>query len=167
MKSRLVGLFALLVVMVGVSLAAPILPRKPRLPDEVRCLTGLKRVNIGVDSLPPDLINAGASTTRLNDLLRDRLTKAGFEVVDDAGAPRLVVQCFTSADPQIPNVVSVTTLLGVNQAVVLKRLEEDMILPVATVVSTAVGNRNDLAKLSEREVERVVDMLDTFVQQTR
>lgn len=162
-----VGVLILVTVAAGVVMAAPILPRKPQLPDEVRCLTGLKRVSIAIDPLPQELVAAKVGADRLQAVLREELVRAGFEVVDENITPRLIVQCFTVVDPANPETIGVTTLLGVNQEVLLKRLDQEMTLPVATVVTTAMGKRSDLPRVAESEVRRVVSMLETFVARTR
>src|SRR5690606_33851547 len=64
-----VGVLILVTVAAGVVMAAPILPRKPQLPDEVRCLTGLKRVSIAIDPLPQELVAAKVGADRLQAVL--------------------------------------------------------------------------------------------------
>ncbi len=154
-----------LTVMILVSLftaavipAASFVPAKTRAPDEFRCLTNLESVLVSIDELPSNVQRLDA--VKLRELFRDSIAKRGFEIQQEGDGPRIALQFTTAYDTEsAPGFVALTTIIGVYQNVNVLRLDDRMFLPVASVVTTAIGPEDKLMELMEREMVRTSHQL--------
>lgn len=122
-----------MILIAGLAYAAPIRPSKPRLPDEQRCLANIKTVAVEVDILPRDVVAAGVTKDDLRKIMVATLEENGFQVTTEPVTPRLVLKILTLREDDRDDVMSLVLFLDIQQRVKLYRLDEDMILPTATV----------------------------------
>jgi len=143
--------------------AAPFVPARTQVPDELRCLAGIQTVSHGIDQLPALAAN-DATRTRLDAAFREALEGAGFTLSDQPTPPRLGLQFFIGTDAGHADMVALTTILAVHQEVELRRLNQPMTLPVASIVTTALGERDQLEDLMLREIRAATRLLRRYVQ---
>ncbi len=144
-------------LMATVLLAAPILPKAGTLPDETASLAGVKQVRIEVLRVSPLLSKFDIKPTRLEDAFRDRVEEAGFQIVEDANAPRCSLIVKTAVDIDLPEAVSLTVSILVHQKVRVHRIGRDLTLPTATLQKTVLTT-------VARTEETLFDSLSALVQ---
>lgn len=143
--------------------AGPMLPRPGDLPDEVRCLADIRTLSIEIVPLPPGITQQPAT---LIERIEQVVQRHGFEVVEPPHTPRLALQCMVIRDEDTaPGVVAVTAILAVHHRVRLYRLEADMTLPVATVVTTGVGAAGKVADLVAEQTDVAAGLFVRSVEQ--
>lgn len=158
---------AALLVVTAIVAAAPIIGQKRELPDEVRCLRDLDTVSIDIQEIHFALDDTGMRK-RLFTTFQRELERRGIAVDQQVGAPRLVIQYQIARDPQgAPESVALTTMIAVHQRVRLLRLDEQVTVPVASVLTTSMGPRRDLEKLMLRETEAAVRLLARWAELAR
>ncbi len=145
--------------------AAPLVPTQPQLPDELRCLNGIERVEIVVDDLTP-LLRPRVTSATLTRRWTEMLEEAGFAVMppDAPHDARLVLQYFTTKDDTAGACAALTTVISVHQRVRLERLDEAMTLPVSSVAVTTTCTPKTAGETSLRELERATRYFVRFVE---
>src|SRR5690606_19564110 len=129
----------------------PILPRPQRLPDDVRTLAKIDRVQLQINEPAVHLREAGFTAAKIETDWTRRLQAAGFEVVAAADVaqpgdvPILVVETNSAGDTDVPDGVGFTCVLKVHQRVSLDRLEGKLIVPTFVIVGGGMDNRADFA----------------------
>ena len=154
-----------------VVVAGPVLPASRRLPDEVRCLADLKKVQVHV----PPFIGLPKDMAVTRDVMRqwvvDRLTAADIEVSDEDDLPRVVLKLNIASDPKHPDTLGLNVIIGVHQKVFVERLDQTMIVPTATVstvmLSTQADTPKDLAEIVRRLAGGLVEVIHSATTQRR
>ena len=137
--------------------AAPILPEKSSLPDEVLCLRNVQEVRVVAGSVPPLLIKAGLNAARIEGMVREQLKKARFNAEGGENAPQLVMYILAVEDVDLPGVVNIVAFLEVNQDVRVIRLDnKTMNLPTSTLFSFKSAKPDRLEAPAQRVVEDAV-----------
>lgn len=152
----------ILLVTAATACAAPFVPGRARVPDEMRCLADIRTVRAVIDQLPPQAAEAAVGT-RMTEAFRDALETAGFTVVTGEGTPRLALQFFTGTDGDHADLLALTTIIAVHQEVELRRLGQPMTLPVASIVTSALGERGDLEDLMLQQTKAATRLLHSYV----
>ncbi len=153
------------IVSAAVVAAAPILPRKADIPDEVLCVANIDKVSIVVSPVPEDLRLAGVGQAELEQVLRNALRASKIEVVDDRSVtPRLVLHALTLNDPVVDDAVAVIFFLDVQQDVTISRLKRDLVVPTTTVLGAAQTTRNNLGRVARVQCENAVKQFLNIVQ---
>ncbi len=141
--------------------AAPILPAKPRVTEEIKSLAGIKRLRVVVESKSLLLQNMKYSPANIQEQVSDLMIEAGFEVVDDPKATTLRIVLLTNTKPTFPDVVSVTHHLSLEQDIVVARLGSPMFAPTyALVHGILVSKDRMLAELDDP----IVALMQRFAQ---
>jgi len=153
-----VGIILSLVLVVA-TMAAPVLPKKRELPDELHCLAGIKTVSIDLEQVVGRVVDEQT----LKVQFRRALKASGLVVTQKVGTPRLALQYIVAANEDVPGAVSLTTIIAVHQRVDLRRLGKTMTLPVASVIQAAVGTEERLQELMAHEIQRATDRLARYV----
>lgn len=145
--------------MAWVVVAGPVLPGSRRLPDEVRCLADLKKVQVHV----PPLIGLPKDMAVTRDVMRqwfvDRLTAVDIEVSDEADLPRLVLKINVASEAGHADTLGLNVIIGVHQKVFVERLGQTMIVPTATVSTVRLSKEADAPKALEDMVNRLTEGL--------
>jgi hypothetical protein len=117
--------------------AGPILPKTVTLPPEVQAMAGLDRFRAGVGPLIGLPSEVPLTRKLLLEELRQRLMAEGLELGDDddKSLPLIALDLSFATDPDLPQVMSVTEVLSLHQKVTIERLDRQLLLPTATVVS--------------------------------
>ncbi len=145
--------------------ATPILPAGQRLPDELLCVRGIENVSIEILRMPMSL-NTGSARRKVKHHFRQALENHGFRVDENVTTPRLKLQYWTAVDHNDPDSVALTTIIGVYQKVTVHRIEQDLVLPGASIVQTAIGPRSQLDDMLIQEVGRATVLLAQVVEAT-
>ena len=95
--------------------------------------------------------------------MRDSLTRAGFKVTDEATTPRLSLVLHEEVQVHIPDSIVFTTTLEVYQRVSLHRLNQDMTLPVATMVTVTRAPEDTAPSAAEQQTRQLIEMFSTLV----
>lgn len=143
--------------------AAPVRPRKMDIPDEERCLAGIDSLSINAEFYSPLIPAVGVEKESVVRQITQILSDANFEVRNDELAPRATIQFFTATSKDVPDAIALTTILAVNQGVTIKRLNDDMILPVSQIVTTAVCKKENLAVTVERETKNATQLMMGYI----
>ena len=125
-------------------------------------MRGMKTVSIEILRMPKSL-DTEIARRKVKRHFHQALVKHGFEVDQKVTTPRLNLQYWTAIDPSDPGSVALTTLIGVYQKVTVHRLQQDMVLPGASIVQTAIGPRSQLADMLIQEVRRGTVLLAEVV----
>lgn len=160
-KQRTIVSAVMTLCVVGIITAAPMVPEKRKAPDEVRCLSALTSLRIGIDEIPEWI--SQDERQRLLALFQTKIENQGFSVVTDGDGPRLALQYTIAMDKEsVPDGVALATVVAVHQGVKVLRLDDEMTLPVASVLSTSIGKKANLRQLMERETIKVSRMFSHF-----
>lgn len=143
--------------------AAPVRPQKLKIPDEERCLAGIDSLTLTCEFYSPAIPAAGVEKEQVIEDMTKVLEGAGLAVRKDDITPRGTIQFFTATSDDTPDAIAITTILAVNQGVRIKRLDDDMVLPVSQIVTTAVCKRENLAVTIERETENAALLLTRYI----
>ena len=135
--------------------AGPMVPEKATLPDEVRCLSGLKTLGTDVDLKSSEPLPELTSDT-LSILLRELLTDARFETEGADATPRVMLRVDIQSDADLPGGVAIAVVLELYERVVLQRLESQMTLPVFTIVLSRAAPTRDVEARVDRYVREAV-----------
>lgn len=145
-----------LTLLIGVTLAAmaaagPILGAKQRIPDEFRCLAGIRHLHLTFAPIPTTLRDWGLDERAVMDVVRVEIGKAGVEIVEQPQMPRLNVSFRSLTDGSMPDARGFVVFFELYQSVHLNRLELDLELPTATVLTYGITTRQDMvAKVDDR-----------------
>ena len=125
-----------------VAIAAPIMPRKTRIPDEMRALAQLEKINIEYQAIPSQLARVGLRKADVQRLVQRRMRQHGFKLVSETDVPGITVSFRAMEDDTVPGALGHAAFLELRQSVRLMRLEDaSMKLPTATVL--AYGLKRD------------------------
>ncbi len=168
MKKRDILIFAsgaFCVVLVGLAAqAAPFTPRQKKLPDELRCLTGLTRVQLEFLEPPEALVERGLTLSTVETMSRQMFREEEIEVVDDSTAPTFVLSFRAMEDASVPDVLGYAAFVEVKQHVRLIRLEDDqMFLPPATLLDYGLKPDHEVADAALRKMASAIRKLVGFV----
>ena len=153
-----IGIGVMLAITITIG-AAPILPGRDKIPDELRCLANITSVSTVID----EVVGIKIPNEKLLRKFHRTLKNEGFEINDDQETPRLALQYIAARDPDIPGALGVTIIIAVHQRVDLHRMEETMALPVASIVLATLGKEDQLEELVDHEIERAVQRLKIYV----
>ena len=148
--------------------AGPTLPVKNRLPDEIRCLSGIHRVSLAFAPLPRNLREAGINEDALRGIIEERLGQAQIVIEDDQTVkPWVVVSLRSAAEPDLPDVLAIALTLELHQDVAVLRLEKDnrMTLPTTTFAGITVARADQIRRAVDHRFRSLVNtMLRSFNQ---
>ena len=157
------GLLGLFFVATLATKAAPMLPGKQVLPDEILCLAEIRKVSLHINALPREIINAGVEVSDLEKIMADRLTGVDIDISDEALLPRLILTCLVTTDPAVPDGMAVACFLDVHQDVEVLRLQKRMTLPVATMLQVNQTTRINSADVVGRQCAQVTQSFVQYV----
>ncbi len=136
--------------------AAPVLPERPRLPGEVRSLAGLRQFKVSVETAltgsKPIRIDTGALREKVEAILEER----GYGAVDDDQAAAMRVTLVMADNERHPNMLGFTIHVAVEQAVVIRRLDQTIRVPTYAAAAVGFATRQDVRAEIERVLENIV-----------
>ncbi len=112
--------------------AAPLMPGRENLLDEVRTLAGLHTVRLVVELPAPMLTQNGFDAEVLRREWTQALEGAGFELGDDEDLPTIHVWAFARDAAPVPDAVSFFVSVTVVQDVRVNRLDQPARIPTWT-----------------------------------
>lgn len=144
--------------------AAPYLPTRPKVPDEIRCLKSMRSIQLIVETIPEGLAEHGLRMTDVQDLAGKLFKTEGFNLVNDHTAPIFNVSFRVMRDDSVPNVVGFMTFIEVKQTVRVVRLdEEEMMLPTATLLAYSLKRDHEVAEAALDSLALTIRKLVGFV----
>lgn len=149
--SSLAGL-AVVLLIGWLAVAAPILPSGRKLTVEQRTLRGLKKVRLEVTPITGELKENGVRTQTLTDVLEEAMAEFGIQVVDEPDVPLVKVVVFDATDPDQPDALAISFVIAIHQDIVLKRLDEQMVVPTAFFTQTKLTTKSRASEMVEYEV---------------
>ncbi len=124
---------ALILALAGLWVAsAPLMPRRAVAPDDVRSLSGIKKLRLRVGTMPPQLHEAGLDDKEIAGQWRRALIEAGFEVVDDdadPATPILELSILGGGDKGVPGGLAFSSTVLLWQPMHLERTNETLHVP--------------------------------------
>jgi hypothetical protein len=137
---------ALLLAAVATAVAAPLLPRKQRPPDEVLSLAQVDAARIEIQPLPRVLTAAGVKIEDLRTTFAAALGEAGVKPIDDPAAPVFVLR-YIVVDPANPNPAALLCFVEFQQSVKITRLDDaQLTLPTITFMTADVVRHDAMAE---------------------
>jgi len=157
------GSIALLTVMLP---AAPILPTRRNLPDEIRCLVGIDRVRLEIAPISAQMRGVGVSQEKINGIIRKGITGSDIRIVSDEDAPMLSVTLWPMHTPDLPKVFAVVVMIDIQQRVALLRRDGDkMTLPTTSIMARNIGRMRQRGRILEDSCRTAVQLLVTTLRQ--
>jgi hypothetical protein len=170
MALRLGGAVLSVTLLGWVCLAAPILPHRGKVNDELLSLARLERLNVKFEDDHEILRKAGYSSSRTRSKLQKQLADAGIEVVDEAteDLPMLVVAILIEGHPRYNDLVSYTYCLALEQNAVIERIDRRLHVPTYVFVFGDIATRDELlADLNRVLEDAVVALVECISHGTR
>ncbi|MAE65031.1 MAG: hypothetical protein CMJ18_12240 [Phycisphaeraceae bacterium] len=124
------------VSLVGLAItAAPIIPERAKLPEELVSMSELTQLTLELRLLPEELRSAGVREEEVRRQIKTMLADAGMEVVaaDERQIPGLRVAIEAGLERDLPDIVSLAVFIDIVQKVRVERLDRSLLLPTATV----------------------------------
>ena len=143
--------------------AAPILPAKPRVTEEIKSLAGIKRLRVVVESKSLLLQNMKYSPANIQEQVSDLMIEAGFEVVDkrEKLLPILRFEFMSASDPKFEKAAGFCVVMALRQPVDLRRFELSMYASTYQSFYVGLESRGDLNEKITTGVEsRVKQFID-------
>ena len=164
-------LVVLSVTLIGwVCLAAPILPEKGEVGDELLSLAQISRLNLAFEADHEILHEVGYSNSRARHRVEKQLAGARIEAVDEANKdlPTLVISILIEDDPRFKNLVSYTYCLTLEQDAMIERIDRRLRVPTYVFVFGDIATRAELLTALDRVLEKaLVAVIDCVSHGTR
>ena len=159
------GLTGLIVALTGAwwATAGPVLPPPQALPHEVQSMAHLRQVRIWVYPLERLPSQSEMDHQQVRDILEKRLEERDFEVTTEDDDPELKLKLLFRYDPNQPEAVSISLLIGLEQPAHIKRLDRRLKVPTATVFDATLTTRDQVDESLRQLVERGGDLLTVAV----
>ncbi len=157
------GFMAAVVALIGLAAwAAPIVPERRELAAQTQSLAQLKRLNLVVRELPPEMRDAGMTAERIEEIWRPRLTDAGFELTDDENAPMLELRTIVILESTVPDAIAINPYMLLHQNVKLNRTGADLTLPTYARVMVGMEKKQNIVEPTEAALR---ELLETFLRE--
>ena len=140
--------------------AGPLTTRRASLPDEQLALANMRKVGLRINDLPHEMLISGLTRQKLEKVVKKQLTDAGFQIADDDTTPRLVLTPLILADESVRDTIGFIVFLDIQQRVRVLRLNEEYVVPTATLSAHGIAKR---AALSEAVRERLEETTREFI----
>ena len=154
------GLVAVVFLSVG-ALAAPLLPHEKDLPDPIRSLANIERVQIQkIDHTPGKLQEHGISARYIEDRIRRRFEEEGIRIhQDDPSLPLIGLRYLVQTEPRVEEAVAFAILLQLHQSVYINRLDMEMKVPTYNGFILGLEHEEDFEDSIRRGIETMIDGL--------
>lgn len=144
------------------TIAAPILPDKPEMPEEVLSLAGIHKLRLSQREIP-DLVKGHLTRERVREICVERLARGGILVEDDPDLPGIDVGFQVNESEAHPDMVGLVVVVGVYQTVRVHRLERDMTLPTVSFVGGIATTKADAADVLAAQLRLHLGHLTTAI----
>ena len=139
MKPRTIGLAASVMSVTGaltwVCVAGPALPVKPLVTEEVYSLGHLEKVKVEVKVLSKLAELAALDLQQIKREMTDQLVDGNINVVDEGNqVPTVSLVIMTNTDSRFDGITSVTYHISLEQVVLVRRLEREVVAPTYALV---------------------------------
>ena len=145
-SSRLLLLATLLVCFTLSGLIAGPILKRPRLFDELRAFADISRVQIEIDPLPKALAEVDLYPATIRERIVASLNEDDIRITDDTSAPKLHVKSVTMSSEEYPDAVGYLLVVDLVQMTRIVRLDEQLLLPTATISLYAIKPKADVAR---------------------
>lgn len=152
------------ITMVGavslIAMASPFLPSaQVRESDRIVSLARIEEVSTQVQSLPPDIRQAGLTVKQVQQQLAKHLRTAGFKVTEANDVPVVDIRIMSVTESAVPDGVAYSVTLLVLQAVTVERLNANLVVPTYVVGSIGLEPRGKLRDAVRANIEAIVGHL--------
>jgi len=139
-------------------MGGPILPSAKKPPDTVLSLAKVRRVEVVVSHLAPQLRAAGLDEEDVKARWTKRLVEEHFEVADGKGYSKLILRSVTTVDPDVPNAVGYVLVSSFEQAVRVERVDQTLFVPTYGETLVGLETNAHLGHAALLNVNRAVDL---------
>jgi len=154
---RITGVMVLAALAATVARSAPLLPKAPRLSDEVLTMVGINRVELLVMPLPEPLVDAGVDLRWVRNRFGTQLAAAGIDLVQGGGAPSLRLHVRMIVSDKTDRLISHVNVLTLEQNVRIDRLRGRAArIPTWTGILGGMGDRENLKSQFEKTVQKSI-----------
>lgn len=156
---RSVALMVVVVVVAAagwVCTAAPIVPGRNRVTNEIRSLAGVERLEVEVKTVSSVLLEMKYPLDRVEERITAILAEHEIETVEDIAAPVLSLVLLTETSSDHADMVSFTYHLSLEQEVVIERLDEKIFVPTYALVHGSLTTREHLVATMENLLPIVI-----------
>ncbi|MAE63777.1 MAG: hypothetical protein CMJ18_05850 [Phycisphaeraceae bacterium] len=137
-------------------LAAPILQKPEKMPDELRALGRIRKVGLRVGLLDDYLQDIGIGKKDLLDPARAVLEQSGFEPVEEETTPRIDIKSITMRNGRYEGAVGFVIFIDFVQRARVLRLDTDLNLPTATLPCFGLVDKDDLKERIRTEITSTI-----------
>ena len=142
--------------------AAPIRNARPKLPDEIITLHGLREIRLKTVPLGPSLTELNV-TKEMMRAFEERLVEKGFEVTEKQDVPIIQVSARLQTNSRHPDIIAVYFVVDVHQRVRVYRIDQDLTVPTISISHAVITTPNQVADMLEQEVRDLADRFNKFV----
>ena len=161
------GLVTVVGVVFSVALlawAAPFMPRRIHVSDEVLSLARVEKVKLVITPFPETVTRAGITPAGVRRDWEKKLRESGLVLVDTKDAMRIHLVMFVSQDESVPDGIGYCTFVMLEQPVRIERLGKDLFIPTWTGLSNGLRSTQTLASGLNKNLE---DLLGKYLARSR
>ena len=136
--------------------AGPMTEQRASLSDELLGLAKMRRISLRIRLLPHEMRNAGLTQKKLERVVKEQLTDAGFQIVDDDTTPRLVLTPLILTNENVHDTIGFIVYFDIQQRVRILRLDKEYVVPTATLSAHGIAKRATLSKSVRESVEETI-----------
>lgn len=149
---------ALVLILAGLSVwAAPLLPQRLHLTDEIRSLARLERVELNIAHISPTLREVGVDAIAVRESWKQRLEDAGVAIEESDDLPKLQLVGTALLDKGTPDSIGYCFIISLEQGVEVDRLNQKLSLPTWTGVYTGMKHSDEIAEELDRLLSRIIE----------
>ncbi len=155
-RGTVIAIVAVGLGLLGTLVASPIV-NKPKIVDERRAFADISHLQIRINPLPFAMRNAGMDEDTMRRHVTRRLESADVEITDIADEPKLSFTAVTMDHDSCPGTVGYIVFVDLVQRTRIVRLEDELILPTATIPVFAMKPEEELADAVRDSIDSALD----------
>lgn len=160
-RQRLVT-FGMAIAVIGVlslvCLAAPLLPKRKILTNEIYSLAQIDTMKVSCETKSALLKAQGLKIPEVQSQIEDLLAEGDLDIARKGDeVPTFNLLILTQTDLQFGGVVSVTYHVSIEQPALIRRLEEEIVVPTYALVHSVLVNESELIRKVGRPIPALVN----------
>lgn len=140
--------------------AAPVRPKRAKLPPMTQSLALIDEVQIRVVNVPADMQDVGVTENLVKEKIGDLLKEGGVRVVEPSekpDAPEVNFLAVAVREPKVGDALSYIYVLSLHQPVTIKGMEEELNLPTWMIPIVGLERDEDLQEPAFQNLQVAVD----------
>ena len=142
--------------LMGTLVASPMV-NQIKIVDERRAFANISHLQIQVNPLPHAMREEGMDEDALRRHVKRRMEAADIEITDDVNEPKLSFTTVAMDHNSCPGTVGYIVFVDLVQRTRIVRLEDELVLPTATIPVFAMKPKEELADAVRDSVDTALD----------